>query len=93
MVEPIAQGVLPESGEIPRGLAFGPGDELAITSYDANQPPSSLRLWEGPDRCPKAWDQVRPWSVGFDDRGQLFALESDAIRWFQPPNPTAVARG
>ena len=91
VVEPVAQGVLPESGEIPRGLAFGPGGRLAITSFDANQAPAPLRLWEGPDHCPRAWDQVKPASVGFDGQGRLFALESDAIRWFKPPDSNPVA--
>ena len=91
VVEPIAQDVLPESGETPRGLAFGPEGLLAITSIDANQAPSALRLWEGPDHCPRAWDQVKPWSVGFDGRGRLFALEADALRWFEPADGRLVA--
>jgi eukaryotic-like serine/threonine-protein kinase len=90
VVEPVAQQVLPETGDIPRSVAFGPGDLLAIASVEATpgQPPSPLRLWGGPGRCPvsvQAWDQVRPSSVGFDARGRLIAIEADAIRWFEPP--------
>jgi serine/threonine protein kinase/WD40 repeat protein len=90
VVEPVAQQVLPETGDTPRSVAFGPRDLLAIASTEATpaQAPSPLRLWGGPGRCPvsvQAWDQVRPSSVGFDDRGRLIAIEPDAIRWFEPP--------
>ena len=93
MVEPLAQHVLPETGDFPRGLAFGPGDLLAIAS-DANQAPAALRIWGGPGRCPpsvQVWDQVRPSSVGVDGQGRLITIEPDALRWFQPPNPIPVA--
>ena len=95
VVEPVAQHVLPETGDTPRGLAFGPGDVLAIASAEANQAPSPLRLWGGPGKCPvslREWDRVRPSSIGFDARGRLIATEPDAIRWFQPPAPEPVAR-
>ena len=94
LVEPLAQHVLPETGDVPRGLVFAPGDLLAITSLDANQAPAPLRIWGGPGRCPpsvQAWDQVRPSSVGVDARGRLITLEPDALRWFQPPDPAPVA--
>jgi serine/threonine protein kinase/WD40 repeat protein len=93
VVEPTGQDVLPETGDRPGGLAFGRDDLLAITSSDGNVP-APLRLWGGPGRCPPlvdAWDQVRPTSVGFDALGRLIAIESDAIRWYQPPSVTPVA--
>ena len=89
LVEPTALDVLPETGDLTLGLAFGPGEALAIASLDAtNRTPNTLRVWGGPGQCPpmvRAWDSVRPFSVGFDDRGRLFALEPDGLRWFQPP--------
>lgn len=90
VAEPVGQEMLPESSDIPRALAFGPDDLLAIASSDASPVPSPLRLWGEPGRCPpslKAWDQVHPSSIGFDDQGQLIALEPDAIRWFLPSEP------
>src|SRR6185312_340525 len=38
-----------------------------------------------------SWDLVRPTSIGFDDQGRLFALESDALRWFLPTSSEPVA--
>jgi eukaryotic-like serine/threonine-protein kinase len=93
LAEPIGQDVLPESGDLPFAMAFGPGDLLAIASRDATPALAPLRLWEGPGRCPpsvEAWDQVRPSSVGFDDQGRLFTLESDAVRWYLPPSREPV---
>jgi serine/threonine protein kinase/WD40 repeat protein len=88
IVDPVAQDVLPESGEFPSALAFGPGDVLAIASRDATRASGSLRFWGGPGRCPpslQSWEQVRPSSIGFDDRGRLVALDARGLRWFQPP--------
>ncbi len=93
VVEPTAQGVLPDSGDFPVSMAFGPGDLLAIASRD-NQGTTALRLWAGPGRGPisvQAWPQVRPGSVGFDDRGRLFALEPEGLRWYRPPATEPVA--
>jgi WD40 repeat protein len=92
VVEPTGQHVLPETGEAPRGVAFGPDDLLAITSIDANGP-APLRLWGGPGRCPPtvhAWDQVHSSSVGFDGQGRLISLEPDALRWYEPPSNRPV---
>ena len=95
IIEPVGQHALPESGTTPRGLAFGPGDLLAIASVDATQAPAPLRLWGGPGICPpsvRAWDQARASSVGFDAQGRLIDLEADAIRWFRPPGPDPVEK-
>ena len=94
IVEPVAQVQLPETGERPVSLAFGPGDRLAIASIDAKWMPGPLRLWGAPGRCPpqvQAWDQVKPGSVAFDDRGRLVALDPRGLRWFDPTDPTPVA--
>jgi eukaryotic-like serine/threonine-protein kinase len=98
VAEPVAQHVLPETGESPRSVAFGPDDRLAIASAESNTgqaPASPLRLWDGPGRCPvslRAWDQVKPSSIGFDAQGRLIAVEPDSIRWFDPANAALVAR-
>ncbi len=58
-----AQHVLPETGEIPRGVAFGPGDLLAIASSEANQPPGAAPALGRPRPAapPRSgWEQVRP---------------------------------
>ena len=94
VVEPTALDVLPETGDPTMSLAFGPDDVLAIASL-TNWTTAPIRLWGGPGRCPpsvQAWDQVRPTSVGFDDRGRLLTLEPDALRWFLPTSPEPVAR-
>ena len=89
LVEPTAQFVLPESGDTPEALAFGPDDLLVIASRDA-----PLRLWGGPGQCPPSlvsWPKHRPVSVGFDASGRMIVPEPDAIRWFQPPKDEPVA--
>ncbi len=98
LIEPTAQHVLPESGDIPTALAFGPGDVLAIAALDLNLVPAPalvpLQLWGGPGQCPpaiKSWSKHRPFSVAFDARGRMIVPESDAVRWFEPPNDAPVA--
>jgi len=98
LVEPTAQHVLPESGDIPTSLAFGPGGVLAIASLDINLAPAPalvpLQLWGGPGHCPpsiKSWPKHRPFSVSFNAQGRMIVPEPDAIRWFQPPDDAPVA--
>jgi len=97
VIEPVAQHVLPETGEAPRGVAFGPNDLLAIASAEGNtgqSPLSPLRIWGGPGLCPvsvRAWDQVKPSAVSFDNKGRLITVEPDAIRWFDPSTSQLVA--
>ena len=91
LVEPTGQSMLPESGDFPLALAFGPDDLLAIASADASNPAlaAPLRLWGGPGQCPvslASWPKCRPSSVGFDGDGRMFAAEGDALRWFDPPS-------
>ena len=99
IAEPVGQIQLPESGEQPIALAFGPGDRLAIASFEAGtRTLGPLRIWGGPGRCPPevdAWDQVKPVAVGFDDRGRVVTLElpvagqldAGGLRWFDPTSP------
>ncbi|WP_435008995.1 WD40 repeat domain-containing serine/threonine protein kinase [Tundrisphaera lichenicola] len=94
MVEPLGQSVLPELGDRPGSLAFGPGELLAITSMGPNFKPAALRFWGGPGVCPpslKVWDQLQLSSVGFDAQGRLIAFEPAALRWFRPPAVEPVA--
>ena len=95
IVEPLAQVQLPESGERPIALAFGPGDRLAIASRDEKQALGALKLWGEPGRCPpevQTWGQVRPGGVGFDDQGRLMTIDSTALRWFDPDGSQAGRR-
>ncbi len=95
LVEPTAQSMLPESGDFPTALAFGPGDLLAIASVEANFGSfAPLRLWGGPGQCPPSlisWSKFRPTTVAFDASGRMIAPDLDAIRWFLPPNNEPVA--
>jgi len=93
IVEPVAQFQLPETGERPISLAFGPGDRLAIASRE-NMAAGALRLWGGPGRCPpevQTWAGVKPGAVAFDGRGRLVTLDPRGLRWFEPPDPSPVA--
>ena len=94
LVEPTAQDVLPESGDYTGSMAFSPGNLLAIAAVEASLTSAApLRVWGGPGQCPPSitsWPRVRPTSVNFDASGRLIAPDSDAIRWFEPPEVEPV---
>ena len=94
IVEPVAQVQLPESGEGPISLAFGPGDLLAIASRDAaTRTLGPLRLWNRPGSCPPeihGWDWARPNAVNFDDQGRLVTLDR-VLRWYSMTEPSPIA--
>ncbi|HEV3165775.1 MAG TPA: WD40 repeat domain-containing serine/threonine-protein kinase [Isosphaeraceae bacterium] len=87
ILEPMGQVRFSGFREVPSSLAFSSTGLFAMASRAGE-----LRFW-CPDRCPSssyALEGVGSSSMTFDVEGRMVALDSDKVRWYEPPSSDCV---